>query len=72
MSHVLLWSQRQNALHIETLDQHLSLNRQAYRDNQGGDYRVMFIGTREEVDNAATALRNTISDRSKHRARETV
>lgn len=72
MQHVLLWSQRQNALHIEPMDHHLSVNRRAYRDNQGGDYRVLFVGTREEVDEAATALRNTIAGRSKGRTRETV
>jgi len=64
MSYVLLWSQRQNALHVEPLERHLSLNRQAYRDNTGGDYRLLFIGTREEVDQAADAIRNTIRERS--------
>lgn len=61
--HVLLWSERQNCLHIEPLDRMLSANRQAYRDNRPGDYRVLFIGTREEVDEAAKACHSTIDGR---------
>lgn len=60
---VLLWSQRQNALHIETLDTMYTNNRNAYRDNRAGDYRLLLIGTREEVDATAESLRNTIANR---------
>lgn len=71
MNHVLLWSQRQNALHIETLEHHLSLNRRAYRDNHSGDYRVMYIGAESDVHKAADAIRNTIGERAAERHRET-
>ncbi len=60
---VLLWSQRQNALHIEPLEHMLKMNRQAYRDNKGGDYRLMLIGARAEVDATADSLRSTMAQR---------
>lgn len=60
MSHVLLWSQRQNALHIETVETMLSKHRDAYRDNRATDYIPLWIGTEVEVDQAADAIRNTL------------
>ena len=63
MTWVLLWSQRQNALHIEPMDAMLSANRNAYRDNRPGDYRLLFVGDKETVDAAADAMRSTMADR---------
>lgn len=60
---VLLWSQRQNALQIEPLAKHTSLNRAAYADNTPGDYRLLLIGTRIEVDTTAASIRPTLDQR---------
>jgi hypothetical protein len=60
---VLLWSQKQNALHIEPMDRMLTINRNAYRDNRPGDYRTLFIGPRDVIDAAADAMRSTMADR---------
>jgi len=62
--HALLWSQRQNALHIEPFETTLSANRIAYRDNKAGDYRVLFVGPMPEVEKAADAIRNTLKQRA--------
>lgn len=62
--YVLLWSQRQNALHIETLEKHTSLNRAAYADNAPGDYRMLLLGTRAEVDATAASIRQTLVQRA--------
>lgn len=59
----LCWSQRQNSLHVEPLERHLSLNRQAWGDNAAGDYRLLFVGPRLEVDAMAKNLRGTIGGR---------
>lgn len=67
MTWALLWSQRQNALHIEPLDATLSANRQAYTLDSPGDYRILFIGQKELVHGAADAMRNTMADRQSSR-----
>ena len=54
------WSQRQNALHVETLQEHAALNREACAANRPGDYRLLFVGTRAEVYGAADAIRQTL------------
>lgn len=64
---VLLWSHRQNALHVEPLNEMLSRNRQAYSVNAGGDYRPLIVGTRDEVDTAANSVRGTMAQRAKER-----
>ena len=61
---VLLWSQRQNALHVETLAQHTSTNRAAYADDAPGDYRLLLVGTRAEVDATAASIRPTMLRRA--------
>ena len=58
--YVLLWSQAQNALHVEPLARCITLNRQAYADNKPGDYRLMLIGTRAEVEATAASIRPTL------------
>lgn len=65
----LLWSQAQNALHVETLAQHTSSNRQAYADNEPGDYRMLLVGTRAEVDATAASIRQTLVQREANRIR---
>lgn len=55
--YVLLWSQRQGALHVETLDDHLQANRRAVLNNTPGDYRAVHMGNRAEVDAWAELLR---------------
>ena len=62
--HVLLWSQTQNALHVETLTQHTSTNRAAYADNLPGDYRLLLVGTKAEVDATAASIQPTIAARA--------
>lgn len=57
---VLLWSQAQNALHVEPLARCITLNRQAYADNRPGDYRLLLVGTRAEVETTADSIRPTL------------
>lgn len=59
----LLWSQQQNALHIEPLALMLTNNRNAYRDDAVGDFRVLLVGTRSEVEVTAQSLGSTIASR---------
>lgn len=60
----LLWSKRQNALHIETLDTALSKNRNLYRDDRYiNDYIPIFVGTKEECHAAADNCRKTMAER---------
>lgn len=66
---VLCWSQSQNALHVETLTQHASKNREAYADNRPGDYRLLLVGTRAEVDATAASIRPTMVQRDAGRVR---
>lgn len=66
---VLLWSCSQNALHVETLERHTSMNRQAYSDNRPGDYRLLLIGTRAEVDATTASIRPTMVQREAGRVR---
>lgn len=59
----LLWSQRQNALHIEPVERMLSINRTNYASNTRNDYLPLFIGGRAEVDAAAANCRRTLMSR---------
>jgi hypothetical protein len=65
----LCWSASQNALHVETLAQHCSKNREAYAGNRPGDYRLLLVGTRAEVDATAASIRPTMVQREAGRAR---
>lgn len=66
---VLLWSCAQNALHVETLAQHTSTNREAYAQNRPGDFRLLLVGTRAEVDATAASIRPTMVQREAGRVR---
>jgi hypothetical protein len=67
--HVLLWSRRQNGLHIEPVDRMLTANRAAYREDRPTDYVVLFIGPIEQCEVTADNLRGTLADRAITRAR---
>jgi hydrogenase maturation factor len=60
----LLWSQRQNALHVEELALTMSKNRQAYTEDKAGDYVLLHIGTHDEVIAAAEVCHATLSNRA--------
>ncbi len=60
----LEWSQRQNTFHVQPLHDALSANRSAYTGNAKGDYRILHIGYRDEVDAMADACRGTLQRRA--------
>lgn len=62
---VLLWSQRQNALHIEPLEKLLSLNRESYRDNEPVYYAPIAVGSLAEMQAAADNIRPTLIQRER-------
>jgi hypothetical protein len=64
----LLWSKRQNCLHIEPVDDWLSKNRTAYRD-EGNlmDYHPIYIGDKETCHTTADSVRPTIIARDRAR-----
>lgn len=64
----LCWSQDQGALHIETIGEHMAENLDALIANRPGDYRLVHVGTRAEVDAAAADLRQALSARRDARA----
>ena len=64
---VLLWSARQNALHVETLDRMLASNRTACAEGRACDYVVLFIASRAEVEAGAEKLRPTLIERELRR-----
>lgn len=68
--YVLLWSQRQNSLHVEPLENLLENNRRAYRDNVSTDYQVLLMGSREDVDATAENLRPTLKARTADRVQK--
>lgn len=64
----LLWSQRQNCLHIEPLERSLSKVRAAYAgDISVNDYHVLHVGPKAEVEALANSMRQTINARDKAR-----
>lgn len=61
----LLWSQRQNCLHIEPMEHWLSKNRQAYRDQTNlNDYHAIYIGDRATCEATADSVRPTLQARA--------
>lgn len=61
--HVLLWSQSQNAFHIERHQHMLDSNRRAYADDRHTDYVPLIIGTHDFCCRMADKLRGTITSR---------
>ncbi|WP_295379591.1 hypothetical protein [uncultured Pseudacidovorax sp.] len=66
---VLLWSQSQNALHIEPLSRMLHANQQALQQNRRSDYVLICLGERDQVDRAAANCRHTLHEREADRRR---
>lgn len=61
----LLWSHSQNSIHVEPMEDMLSLNRKRYRDDVFvNDYLPIHVGTQAEVEAAADAIRNTLAQRA--------
>lgn len=67
---VLLWSQSQNALHVEQVEDMLRSNRRAYTENRRMDYVPLVFGSREEIDSVARSVRPTIHARCEARQLE--
>jgi len=60
---VLLWSQKQNALHVETLPETLAINRRACMQNKPGDYRVLMVGSHEDVSATSRSFARMLEQR---------
>lgn len=58
--YVLLWSEQLNATKVQTLEACMSETRQAYADNTGGDWRVMLVGNKVDVNATADSIRPTL------------
>lgn len=66
---VLLWSQQQGFLHIETLDEMLQSHARAFREDRALQYIPLVIGDREVIDAAVAKIRPIVAERydAKHR-----
>lgn len=62
--YVLLWSQRQNAFHIERHKHMLDANRRAYAEDRCIDYVPLIIGTHDFCYGMADKLRATLQRRA--------
>lgn len=59
----LLWSQSQNALHIETLADMQATNASAFVGNHSVDYVTLGLGTREQCEAGALRMRPVLAQR---------
>ena len=67
--YVLEWSKKQGMPHVQRLEKTLSHNRLAYmEDRSTNDYIPLFVGTFEEVSEAADAIRPTLEKRWSEKA----
>lgn len=67
VEYVLLWSQSQNAFHIErTLDM-LEANRRAFLEDRRMDYVAVLHGTRDECSDLADQTRDVLCKREMNR-----
>jgi hypothetical protein len=64
---VLLWSQSQNAFHVERVQDMMRSNRSAYSDDRRMDYVPIFMGERSSCFDLAEKLRNTVKARAEAR-----
>jgi hypothetical protein len=64
---VLLWSQSQNALHIEKVGDMQRTNIDAFAENRRMDYVMLAMGNRDAVDAAADTVRPVVHARSEAR-----
>lgn len=60
---VLLWSQQQKMLHIETLESMLANHREAFLRDIVTEYIPLVIGDEDVVERAADAIRPTMEAR---------
>lgn len=65
---VLLWSQRLNALRVETVEQMLANGMRVYRDDRATDFVPLLIASREVVEQTARNLRPTLHARQHGRS----
>ncbi len=56
-AHALLWSKRSNCFHIEALTDTVAKGRRFFINNMTNDYLLIGLGSREDVEAAAAALR---------------
>jgi len=64
---VLLWSQSQNALHIERLRDTLKSSRDAFADDRQMDYVPLYVGDRDGADLVADTVRPIVRNRAEKR-----
>lgn len=64
---VLLWSQSQCAVHIESVQDMLKSNRRAYTEDRRKDFVPVFFGQREACDSISLAIRGTMRERQEQR-----
>ncbi|MGJ7490216.1 hypothetical protein [Variovorax sp. ZT4R33] len=57
---VLLWNKSQNALHIETLDNTLRSDIDAFLENRRMDYVPLIVGDEDVIDAMADSVRETV------------
>ena len=65
--HVLLWSQSQCALHIESVADMLESNRTAFGADRRMDYVPLFIGTDDNCRYASDSIRHAMQARQESR-----
>lgn len=68
VTHALLWSQSQCAMHIEPITDMLSTNRQAYAVNRRMDYVPIYFGSADDCHKASASVRTTMRQREEARA----
>lgn len=56
-AYALLWSKRSNCFHVEPLTDTVRKGRTFFLTNSSNDYLLIGLGSREEVDAAADAMR---------------
>lgn len=66
-THVLLWSQSQCAMHIETVQEMLQTNVAALVDDRRMDYVPILFGTTDACHAAADRVRATLRDRQERK-----
>ncbi len=65
---VLLWSHSQCAFHIERLEEMLTANMRAFKEDRPMDYATLFVGTEDDCDRMADVLRPTLRKRQQAKA----
>ena len=63
--YVLLWSEQRNDIKVQTLEACMSETRQAYADETPGDWRLMLVGNKVDVNATADSIRPTLRARAR-------